>query len=272
MERGPSPTAPCWALRGSVGGAKADAADVARGPVLAVGRHSDLPRAVRRPGPHRQGGANPPGVQEQHDPASRLLIRSACGDSARALGTGGRATLRQRRGRASRRRRAGVTEQLGAEMFSIPLIFGGQVVVEAPGLRPQPVQRIVDLHARRAHPLLPTRLPAAWAAIVAGSRRPRTSSPPTARRTRLRGRDVTRSTEPARASSGAAAGYGGRAPLAARLSLAGAAWSRPLRCAGRPAPARDWRRASWARQRPAFWRGATRLNSRTRPIECLKLR
>ena len=225
-------------------------------------------RASQRPCPGRASpGATPPGRCRpcaRADTARSRASTSAspgqprCGPRARdrrrlhrASGRipaqWGRATLRRRRGRASRRRRAGVTEDLGAEMLSVPLIFGGQVVVEAPGLRPQPVQRIVDLHARRAHPLLPTRLPAAWPAIVAGSRRPRTSTPPAARRTGLRGRDVTRSTEPARASSGAAAGCRGRASSAVRLGLAGEAWSRPLRGAGRPAPARDWRRAFWAR-------------------------
>ncbi len=88
VERGPSPTAPCWALRSPVGGTKADAADVARGPVWAVGRHSDRARAVRRPGPHRRGGADPASVQAQLDPARRLRLRSASGDAARALGTG----------------------------------------------------------------------------------------------------------------------------------------------------------------------------------------
>ncbi len=268
MERGPSPTAPCWALRSPVGGTKADAADVARGPVWAVGLHSDRVRALRCPGPHRRGGADPAGVQAQHDPVRRLRLRSACGDAARALGTGaghmGQAGGSPPKG-VGQRSAEGADEPLGegepvSRSIQEPRCFRSHSISEAkwwsrrPAFGRSPSEGSLTCtpvaltrssrhgYQRRDLPPSPDRRRIALATHLHSTRGAQDWFPEL---------DVTRSTEPARASSGAATGCGGRASSAARVGLAGAAWSHPLRGAGRPAPARDRRRASWARQRPA---------------------
>jgi hypothetical protein len=70
-----------------IGGAEADAADVTRQPVGVVGDHLHRIAAIGLVDPHRPRGADPVGMQEQHDLADRLLLGPAGDDARRPLGS-----------------------------------------------------------------------------------------------------------------------------------------------------------------------------------------
>ena len=70
-----------------VGGAEADAADVARQPVGVVADHLDGIRAVGLEDPHRPRGAHSVFVQEHHDLANGFLVAPGQPDFGGPLGT-----------------------------------------------------------------------------------------------------------------------------------------------------------------------------------------
>ena len=143
--------------RDLVGGAEADAADVAREPVGVVA--DDLHRigAVGLVDPYRPRGADPVRVQEQHDLADHLLLGPAGDDARRALGADAahlaqpvglllddvEHLLAEARGQPLGIGRADAADHAGAEILLDALQRRGRAGLQERGPELQPVLAVV---------------------------------------------------------------------------------------------------------------------------------
>ena len=154
-------------LRHQVGGAEADAADVAGEAVGVLGDDLHGVGAVGLVDAHRSGGAHAVGVQEQHDLADHLLIRPAGDDAGGPLGSDP-VTSRSRAGSCSikfEHRRPERPHQLGgvdradaadharAEILLDALERGRRARLQEGGLELQAMGAVVDPSAAHLHPL-----------------------------------------------------------------------------------------------------------------------